>query len=380
MKIEIVAIGNEILSGHTINSNSAFIANKLAEKGYDIHRQSVFPDDEKELEKGLKDSLENSDIVICTGGLGPTFDDITKKVVAKIYNLNSDDQEMEKKGVLTLKNEVGTAPGFIFKNHSTLIVLPGVPLEMKNMFEKQVLLYLEKNFPCAESYSDHINLCMISETKVDPVIKKFLNKNKDVQVGIYPKFGTLQIRFSVKEKKEKLDELKNILIREFRDNIFPSKNGSLAEAIHEALIKENKTLIVSESCTGGAIATQFTSLSGSSNYFLGSMVTYSNLMKTTVLNVSSKTLKDKGAVSKEVAIQMAEGAKKISSADYSISTTGIAGPSGGSKEKPVGTVWVGVSSDKSSDAYLFHFKKDRLANIEFSVNYALSILWQEINK
>lgn len=397
MKVEIISIGSEILSGYTVNTNASFLSQKLKDEGFEVVRHTVLPDSQDELTAGLEEALKRSEIIVTTGGLGPTQDDISKSVIAKIFALPLEQDKgflaqlkrrfgdfvfMEElallpKGAILLNNSIGTAPGFVFKSaKNTLILLPGVPKEMEEMFLQEALPYLEKHFPKREIlFQESVCLTLLKEVDVEPFLRQIKEKHNDVAIGIYPSFGSLRVTFSLKKDKEKLLSLKKAMEQEFYSYTFAE--STIEEALHSLLIKQGKKVAFAESCSGGKLATKVTALADASTYFWGSLVTYSNDMKEKVLRVSSKTLQEKGAVSEEVVIQMVEGLFQLFPVDYAVATSGVAGPAGGSKEKPVGTVCIAVGKrGEKIDVGTLHFVNNRALNIEYTANFALGILYR----
>ena len=404
MDIEIVAIGNELLSGYTANTNAAYISNELLKAGYPVKRHTVLPDDEAILRQGLREALARSRVVITTGGLGPTVDDLTRPIAAELFGsdfyLNEEvAEELKKrygnisvsleqqatvpKKALILKNPVGTAPGLIFHTESaTLICLPGIPNEMKVMLSSQVIEFLHSQFPLKVKHCRRsLNLFNISESLVDPTLRKVKSKFPNIELGIYPSSGVLNIEIvSLNGKAAEADSAYQEIALTFASNFFESPNGRIEEAVHEALIRRKKTLSVAESCTGGALAASLTRLAGASEYFIGSFVVYSNLLKTSVLEVPEQMLKDKGAVSQEVAKAMVLGLLKKTGSDYGAAVTGIAGPTGGTPEKPVGTVWIAVAKKGGEpNAIKLHCFGNRVMIIDRSVNAVLSELYKALS-
>lgn len=400
MKIEIVAIGNELLSGFVINTNAAFISEGLLKEGLKTQRHTVLPDDAETLRKGLEDALERSDLVICTGGLGPTCDDITRNVAAGIfqsgfrydeetaselkrrygdYLISVDDQSTVPSKALLLKNNVGTAPGMVFQqNGKTLILLPGVPPEMKAMWVDQVVPYMRSQFPALERiFNKRLSLMGLRESTVDIVLRELLQKHPNVEFGIYPGQMVLGVNISTIDKDpasamKRLETSFEVLMEKFGENVYDSPSGKIEEAVHHRFLKDKATLAVAESCTGGSVAAHLTKLPGSSQYFLGSIVAYSNAAKTQLLGVPELLLAEKGAVSEEVVRSMLNGVFSKTPCDYGIAVSGIAGPSGGTLEKPVGTVWLGVGR-RDSEPRLWQLRAygNREMVIQRSVNILL---------
>jgi nicotinamide-nucleotide amidase len=406
MKIEVIAIGDEVLSGDIVNYNSAFISKQLREKGYLVSRHSVLPDKEELLIKGLEESTSNFDLVIATGGLGPTFDDTTKKAICKLLNVDMQfdpicaqkiksfcgdrpeikDQASIPKGTKVFINEVGTAPGIIVETGKTkLIFLPGVPQEMKDMWQKSVLPYIETHFPLKKkTYEKVISLCLIRELEIENDLKLLKEKNPELKIGIYPSYGLLRLNFSIEgEEKEaaknKLDVITADIYKKFSSNIFPENNLTISQALHELCINKKKKIAFAESCTGGGLAFAITQMPGSSSYFLGSIVAYSNDVKKEVLKVNEETLEKYGAVSIETVKEMTKGVFDITDADYVISVSGVAGPSGGSEEKPVGSVYLAIAQrGEVIDAGMIKAPASRSTAISFVTGVAFSILWRKM--
>ncbi len=401
MKIEIVAIGNEILLGSTVNTNAAFISQRLRQKGYFVSAHSVFQDDAKILQKSLLEAFKRSDIIIATGGLGPTGDDTTKKVAAKLFGkklvLNKNlakklfqkfsknkyvqSQACVPEDVIILENRLGTAPGFIFeRKKKVLILLPGVPFEMEEMF-LGVLSYIQKKYPLKEKiYQDELNFCLLKESDVEPYLE--IERKKGLEIGIYPSLCQIKVSFIAKDKdrKKALLRIKNAkqkLEEKFRKYVFPD---SIEEALKNIFIAKEKKLALAESCTGGAIASALTKIPGSSGYFLGSIVSYANELKKNILHVSEATLKTKGAVSLETAEEMLRGLFEITDADFALAISGIAGPQGGSIQKPVGTVCIalGKRGEKVQSGKI-QVLGNRDLIINYCVRFALSLLWVKIS-
>lgn len=403
ISIEVVAIGNELLKGLIVNTNAAEIGKSLFAAGYLCQRHSVLPDAKQLLKQGLSECLQRNDIVLTTGGLGPTCDDTTRQAAAELFNsdfvldesiaadlkkrygdlpISLQDQATVPTKAAVIRNPLGTAPGLIFNDgKKILILMPGVPPEMRAMLKDQVIPYLLKNHPPASSLaSASAYFFLLSESAVDPAIRSLEKRFPDVEFGIYPSQGTLTVTATIDTNRVKnglsivknaIDELKN----GFAKNTFTSTSGSIEEAIQDLFIQNKWTLSVAESCTGGAIAAKLTKIPGSSNYFLGGIISYSNGLKESLLKVPSDTLKSKGAVSEETVAAMAIGALNATGSTFSIAITGIAGPAGGTPEKPVGTVWIAIAKQGHPPyCRILHARGNREMNIERSVNAALAEL------
>lgn len=409
-RAEIVVIGNEVTSGMIQETNSRTISRQLISFGIDVTRVTQVGDDEEDIADAVKQSLKRVEVVITTGGLGSTHDDITKKVLARVFGcgFKHDDRvhAMLKKifkargksvpeSVLEqcrvpdkatiLYNEKGTAPGLLFeKGGKKVFALPGIPLEMEHLFEKYVLPEVST---LGTMRIDHriVRTTGISEAglweKFGPVeaLEPF------VQVASLPSHLGVKVRFSASGKTpeeiaEKLDQAEQILRSKVSDFIFGVDEETLEGKVGELLSKNKLTLAVAESCTGGLIGHRLTQIAGSSKYFLEDAVTYSNEAKRNRLGVPEDLLSEHGAVSSEVALAMAEGIRKTSGSDYGLSVTGIAGPDGGSEEKPVGLTFIAVSGPKGSECEKFLFHQDRQRNKDRAAQAALNLLRLNILK
>jgi len=405
MKIEVITVGNELLSGKTINSNAQYICKTLFKHGYQSHYGSVLPDEKSELQKGIKKALDRANVLIITGGLGPTIDDNTKSIVCDLLkipikyrediaidikkrfgNISSlEEQSTVPQSGYIFKNEIGTAPGFAFiYSGKAIILLPGVPLELIDMFEKHALLFIQKHFPIKEKvYQEIINFCLLPEIKIDAAIR-VCKVPEDVTLGIYPSHGIVSVTITTKAKQQseankKIQDVKKQLLLDLQDYVFPSQNSKIEEAIHDVLFVRDEKIAFAESCTGGALSYKITSIPGSSKYFLGSFITYSNDLKKNILNVSDKTLKEKGAVSIQTVKEMVEGVFNLTDATYAIAISGIAGPGGATDEKPIGTICIAVGKrDDVIDAGILHFEGNRSLIVEHTTNIALGILYRRI--
>lgn len=404
MNIEVIAIGNEILSGFTINSNAAFISHTLLLDGLSVTRHSVLPDDPLLLKQGLDEALRRNSLVITTGGLGPTCDDISRKVAADLFqsDFHFDEslaKELEQRygqdfptlidqatvptDAIILKNNYGTAPGFIFRNElSTLVMLPGVPTEMKSMFTEQAIPYLKQAFPVTtRRYVKRLHLFNMRESTVDPYLRELHAQHPEVEFGIYPALGLVGVTLSVHAKDRShanalLEKPYAILQQAFGADLYHSESGNIEEAVHNRFIEKKLTLSAAESCTGGHFSARLTLLPGASKYFLGSIISYSNALKTSLLDVPVQLIREKGAVSEEVAIAMVQGLLKKTQSDYGVAVTGIAGPTGGTTGKPVGTVWcaIGKRGDQPPHAWQIEAYGNREMILTRSVNALLAQL------
>jgi len=404
---EIITIGDEILIGQIVNTNTVWIAQQLNSIGVNVFRMTSIGDSKEIITRTLNKALEDTDIVIITGGLGPTNDDITKNTLADYF----DSKLVENKDVLAdlktflklrgvkeisksnysqclvpdnceiIRNIEGTAPGMIFKKNNKLIIsLPGVPFEMKLMIENNVFPLLKQKIKLPTIIHKTINTQGIAESKLSEVISDWEKAlPSELKLAYLPSPGLVRLRLTANgnnynDLQQKIeDEVKKLqlIISEY---IFGFDDDSL-ELIIGKLLKNNKfTLSTAESCTGGAIAQLITSVSGSSEYFIGSIISYSNEVKINELGVIEQDLITYGAVSKEVVEQMAIGVKKKLKTDFSIAVSGIAGPTGGTEDKPVGTTWIAVASENKVISKKFQFGDNRLRNIERAKISALNML------
>lgn len=409
LSAEIVAIGNEVLSGITANTNAAEISNGLMQVGIQPCRHTVLPDDFEVLREELRQAVGRSDLVITTGGLGPTVDDLTRQAAADLFHsdfrfdegiaqeltqryegrlLSVEDQATVPAKAKVLNNPVGTAPGFIFHEEGKLLILlPGVPQEMRKMLSEQVLPYLRTTVPPDKRlYRKELHLFELPESAVDPALRKLQAEYPSVKMGIYPNLGLLQITMTASAPSQEAAEkflappMKQ-LEEMFMDHVYRSPTGKIDEAVHFLLLEKGATLSLAESCTGGAIAARLVKHPGASDYLLGSIVAYSNSLKETVLRVPKETMKAHGAVSSETAEAMLRGVMELTGSDYAAAITGIAGPAGGTDDKPVGTIWCGAAK-KDEALYTWKIKAygSREMVIERSIHAILSKLYKMLSE
>ncbi len=402
MKAEIIIVGNEILSGYIVDTNSAFLSSELLKLGIEVIRKTVIPDKKSEILTSLQEGIERADIIILTGGLGPTHDDITKnsvasflkrrlvlndKVLTKVKeHFKKKDAEMPQvntsqalipQGTILLDNPVGTAPGLLFEEEENIIILlPGVPTEMKEIFTTAVQPYLAKQSAGKIILTKTINTTGISESALYEKLRDIL---KTENIAFLPFFAGVKIRATVESKtlkgaQNKLSRITDSLIDKIDDFFYGSDDETLERVIGILLSMRRRTLSVAESCTAGLFMKRITDVPGSSHYFLGGVVSYSDDVKKKILKVSSKILKQKGAVSSEVAKEMAEGVRNLLKADYGVSITGIAGPTGDTEKKPIGLVYIGVSDQKKTYSKEFHFTGTRDIIRAQAVQAALDLL------
>lgn len=406
MTVELVCVGTEILLGNIVNTNAAYLAEQCAMLGLSCYHQSVVGDNEQRMEETIRRAVSRSDIVILSGGLGPTKDDLTKEVTARVFDMelledphtrariqeyfdqnhrgriteNNWKQAQVPEGSMVIDNYNGTAPGLILqKDGKTAILLPGPPNELKPMFERDIRPFLNRLEP-EGIYSKMVKICGFGESKVESMITDILESQTNPTIAPYAKTGEVHLRITAKAINEEtademMEPMMEELYRRFGSQIFTTEEAvTLEETVVELLKEKGKTVTTAESCTGGLVAGRLLNVPGASSVYMEGYITYSNEAKEKLLGVSHSTLEQYGAVSKETACEMAEGAAKAAGADLAISVTGIAGPDGGTKEKPVGLVYVGCYADGEARAYEFHFTGNRAKNRESTVAKALTIL------
>ena len=410
MKSTIITIGDEILIGQILDTNSRYISQALNRIGVVVAERTSIGDNATQIVETLDRALAATDIVIITGGLGPTKDDITKHTLAKyfdselIYNetvgeavekllaargiafteLNRG-QAMVPRCCTVLHNYHGTAPGMWFeKDGKVVISLPGVPFEMVHLIDDSVIPMLRSRFDLKAI----VHKTMITSGIAESILAERIAQWEDnlpqvLHLAYLPAPNIVRLRLSAYEvdgeSVEKLiDEQFSKLQKIIPEAVVGFEDASVEQLVHNILIERGESLSVAESCTGGAIASKFTAMAGASAYFMAGVVSYSNESKRDILGVNMDDIIRYGAVSETVAVQMAEGAKRIGQSHYAISTTGIAGPTGGSAEKPVGTVWIGIATPTRSFAVLKNCGTDRSQIIQRATAYAIRLLLDEL--
>lgn len=400
----ILTVGAELLSGKTLNSNALFIGKKLFSAGWNVHRQVSCRDSISDIQKCLRESLEDANLVIVSGGLGPTPDDLTRDAIAEYFHSPiafSEKQfsriekfyrtrgkvppELVKKEAMypqkakPILNDYGLAMGFyLLQNEKMILAVPGVPYEMESMFENQAMSLIKKTFPKVKNPNAlMVKTCGISEPEImEKLGTDFFDRSFDF--GIYPDIGEVAIRITASDPQT-LKICKKRIQERLSEKIYTWGEATLAEVVSNLLVKQKKTLAAAESCTGGLLSHEMTKFPGASSFFEGSIVAYQNKIKSAVLDVHPLILKKHGAVSEACAKEMAEGIQEKFKTTYGISITGIAGPSGGRVLKPVGLVYIGLSSGKSKTKVReFQFHGKRLQIQRRSVKKAMEILWKEL--
>ncbi len=413
MNVEIIVIGDELLIGQVTDTNSGWIARELNHIGWEVTEITTVRDRSREITDALNSSFGRVDVVLMTGGLGPTKDDITKQTLCDYFggklvfdesvfanveaifrrrkltmNDSTRNQAYVPNMCTVIQNPVGTAPVMWFeRNGKVLVSMPGVPTEMKTVMKEVVISRLR------EYFQDHSSIlhrtCLVkdfTESRLSETLSDFeAQLPACIKLAYLPTPGVIRLRLTARGDEESY--LQKIIDDEFfklrtilGSHLFCGSDTTLAGALGSILAERGETLATAESCTGGNIAHEITRIAGSSVYFKGSVVAYSNEVKTRVLNVSSEILSGFGAVSRETVLQMVSGVQRLLSSDCAIATSGIAGPGGGSVEKPVGTVWIAVRYGERSEAECFCFEGDREQVIARATQSALLMLIQLMTK
>ena len=405
MTAEIITIGNELMIGQVVDSNSAWIAAELNNIGIEVTNITSVPDLKEAIQNALHASEGRSDVVLVTGGLGPTTDDITKEVIADYFNtklvLHHDTYEnivkmMSERGISVtgyhkeqaklpencdvINNKIGSAAGMWFnRGEVVFIFMPGVPFEMKDMMSRYIIPELSKRSINRNFFHKTVHTVGIGETDLSDLIANWEQSlPESIQLGYLPQPGIVRLRLSTSESEELLCKLIQKLKLVIPEYIFSTNEETLEQVVASLLIDNQQTISTAESCTGGYIAHLITSIPGSSTWYKGSVIPYSNTVKEKLLNVKLSSLVEGGAVSEKVVKEMAEGVRKKFETDYAVSTSGIAGPDGGTPEKPVGTVWIAVATPQKTIAEKFQFGNHRFTNIRRTAIMALDMVRKEI--
>lgn len=371
MTAEIISVGSELLTGTVVNTNAAFLAEQCVTSGFDCFYQTVVGDDQKRLEETVKTAETRSDIIFVSGGLGQAEDDITMQTIKGMYPDAS---------VVELENHNGSANGCILENQKkTVILLPGSPKELEPMYKEQVSVYLQEKTDMVIR-SRTIKICGLDEKTINDSIKDLFDYNEHVVLATYAKCGEVHIRVTAKAATEKEAlKLTKYVVKElkhrFNQSIYTThEETSLEQSCVDLLLANELRISTMESCTGGMLAARLINVPGVSEVFKAGYVTYSNKAKRKVLGVKQSTLKKYSAVSEEVAREMAQGISLLTKADVTVSVTGLAGPDGGTKEKPVGLVYIGCSVKGKTVVEEYHFSGDRIHVREEAVVAALALL------
>jgi nicotinamide-nucleotide amidase len=407
---EIITIGDELLIGQTVDTNSAWMGAELSLAGIRVNRITSISDNRQEIVSAIDESLSRADIILVTGGLGPTSDDITKETLCDYFggtmvlseevlkdlserlrrrnfpmNENNRRQAMVPDTCTVLRNAAGTAPGMLFRRgERTVISMPGVPVEMKHIMNEHVLPLLSRKVTGSVIIHKNIMTFGTFEALLAERLGTFEKELPGrIKLAYLPAQGIIKLRLTAagdnyNEMRELVDQQVKKLYGIIPDIIYGEDEVTLEEMTGKLLLDNNLTVSTAESCTGGKIASLITSVPGSSGWYKGSVIAYDNSIKVKVLGVSPEVISRYGAVSRETAASMAEGIRKLTGTDFAVSVTGIAGPSGGTPEKPVGTVWLAVASEKGTVTEKQTFGDDRLSNISRSANSALNLLRKQI--
>jgi len=412
MNAEIISIGSEHLLGEIINTDAPYLCQRLSTLGIEIERQITIGDDKKGIASSLEEALRRVKMVITIGGLGPTPDDITKKVIATV----AEEQLVLNEGILSeiekkfkeeknpmpsdnikqaflprdsypLENKVGIAPGFILETRNRIIIaLPGPYNELVPMLEERVVPYLKEKLEVREVIKSLVlRTTGLPESRVAEKLKDIMKKSKNPQVSLLAHENIVDIRMIAKAGDERMIEklnerMEKRISKRLGNYIFGTGKQTLEEVIGYLLYMRKKTIAVAESCTGGLISHRLTNVPGSSNYFLGSVVAYSDKIKRERLGVKKTTLEKYGAVSEKAAEEMAKGAKKLTRSDFGLGITGIAGPTGATKEKPIGLVYIALACKDKVETREFKFRGEREVIKAKAANAALDMVRRHLLK
>lgn len=407
--VEIIAVGTELLLGQLVDTNTPHIATALAAAGVNVFATHAVGDNRERIAAAIQGALERADGVITTGGLGPTVDDLTKEAVCDALGVDSEfnedafrriqeifaGREMREnnrkqaeipRGATVMLNPNGSAPGFIAHSQDGRFVasMPGVPREMKPMLADQLIPWLRAHFEVKDAIHTRVlHTVNIAESEIDHRIDDLFRTLENPKIAVLAHDYRADVKIMAKASSD--EEARSMIIpveyeinKRLAGHIFGVDYQTLPGAIHRILQQHRKTLSVAESVTGGAICTQLTTVPGSSKSFMGGVVAYDNEVKIELLGVTLETLRRSGAVSEETAIEMARGVRKRLSTDIGLSTTGVAGPTGGSPEKPIGLVWIGIADDRACHAYKFQLGGDRAGVQQRATTVALGHLWRAL--
>jgi nicotinamide-nucleotide amidase len=398
VRASLITIGDEILIGQIVDTNSSWLGTQLSSLGLTVVSRHSVGDEVEHIKKVLKIASDESDVVIVTGGLGPTKDDVTKQAICEYFGVSTYfDEELFKwvteifrrygrtpldshrqqcflpKGCKIFSNKVGTAPGMLMKKDDTAFVfMPGVPLEMKHIFDHELKTWLKEGNTLRPILYKTIRVAGVGESVIAGKIEAIENKfPKGIKIAYLPSLSQVRVRVQAegklgngKDTLERIDEACRLITDVLGESVYGWDDDSLQEVVGQMLRGKNLKLTLAESCTGGYLGHMITSVPGSSDYFVGSIISYSNDLKMAELDVPAIVLKEHGAVSEETVRYMAKGALRRYKADIALSVSGIAGPDGGSEEKPVGTVWMCVTNGENTKTAKLQLSKTRTLNIE----------------
>lgn len=414
MVVELISVGTEILLGNIVNTNATYLAEKCALLGCSLYHQTVVGDNEERMEEAIHQAIERADIVILTGGLGPTKDDLTKEVTAKVFGRklymdehsrarirdyfekikskkvteNNWKQALVPEGAIVIDNLNGTAPGLILEDKErgkAAILIPGPPNEMKPMFEHDIAPYLNKKQP-EGIYSHMVKVCGIGESRAETMVADLMDAQTNPTLAPYAKTGEVHFRVTARAcSEEAAEQLMEPMIEEmkkrFGDAVYTTEeNVTLEESVIRLLEEKKMTVTTAESCTGGKLSGRLLNVAGASGVYNEGYITYANASKEKILGVKHETLETYGAVSEQTAAEMALGAAKAAGADAALSVTGIAGPGGGTAEKPVGLVYIGCAVNGEVTVREYRFTGNREKNRDYAVARAITLLREELLK
>ena len=410
MKVGIITIGDELIHGFTMDSNSSWISKYLFNYGINVYKKISVGDNEESIKETLDDFiLDKYSIIFITGGLGPTHDDITKKVLSKYFKSElvidskhlkefknkikrngldfthlHESQSMIIKSSKKINNNYGTALGMHIKHfESNIFVLPGVPREMRLMVEKELIPLISNKYDLYKKEFITIKTTGIYESKIYSLLVELINENiNDFKVSFLPHYYGVDVRIESikKDNVHMFNNFKKTIIKSIKKYVYGYDSETISSVLYNLLVGEKLTLSVAESCTGGLISAKITEIPGSSSIFLGSMVSYSNKFKEKILKVSKKNIKNNGVVSESVSKEMCENIKKITNSDTAISVTGLSGPSGGTELTPIGTVFITVNYKNIFKSQKFNLYPNRKIHRYVSAVTAMNMLRILINK
>jgi nicotinamide-nucleotide amidase len=412
MRGELIFVGTELLLGQIVNTNAAYLGENLASLGVDLYHSAVVGDNLNRIKDAIQIALARSDLVLITGGLGPTFDDITRDGIAAAINreLVYDPQVMAQieehftrvkykilpihrrqayvlaSGCQVVSNPVGSAPGLIIDLEGKwIIAMPGVPREMKRMCEDTIFPWIMEKAGKNVIQSKILKVCGMGESNVADALQEIVDPLTNPTIAFLARPNEVSVRITAKasdgdEASRMISIVADRVREKLGENVFGEDNQTMEEAVGILLSEKHKTLAIAESCTGGLISDRITDVPGSSDYFQGTVIAYSNKIKVNLLGVSEEDLNQHGAVSSPVAIQMAQGVRKLARTDYGLGVTGIAGPTGATPQKPVGLVYIAVSSEDDTYSKEFRFLGDRAVVKRRASQMALDMLRRELLK
>ena len=409
MDAEIITIGDELITGHTVDTDGAMIAAKLTEIGMEVKYRSSVGDSVESMEEAFRLALRRSRVIIITGGLGPTEDDLTKKAIVKVFRRNlifhedileelkrrftergldmpaiNQNQALLPQGAKLFPNKIGSAHGICIADEGRVfIALPGVPSEAEQLMTDEVVPYLRGLQTDRATHVIKLRTTGIFESKLSERIAPAIKLEPGVHLAYLPSYGGVDLRIiaAAKTPAEAIDKATRLagqLEKVCGKYVFGRDDDTLEGVVGQLLVDNDKSLAVAESCTAGQLGMLITSVSGSSRYFKGGLIAYDNEVKIKELGVSADVIEQEGAVSEACAVAMAQGCRKRFGVDYALSVTGIAGPTGGTADKPVGTTFIGLASAHSQKARRFHFGRTRLINRARATYAALEMLRREI--